>query len=417
MRPAGPARRAGAGGGELLPGKIRAALAQRAAEQTYGVAEEELTRVPWTAPQLEALWRTAHPDRFPWFIAEGLSSRVPKEAARCRASALKNWVASRAGKYKGPKVGFPVWRKRRDGSRFRYDADRAKPADARTVSLPGIGKVATREDMSWLTGRIEAGDARVLGATVKERAGRWWISFQLDVDRTALNASRTAPAGADACGLDLGLTVFATLRNDDGTTEEIQAPKPLKRALRKLARANRALVRKAEGSANRARQARKVAALHLKVAHQRADFLHQTTTWLARTKRAIAVETLHIAGMMKNHRLARAIQDAGWGSSSVSSATRPSGTARICMRSIVGLPPPKPARSANGCIGGWRWPTVSGRVSGAEPFMIGRSTPRPTCSTTCSRCWRRWSWKGARLRPECPPHQLDVARKFPLEET
>jgi putative transposase len=30
--------------------KIRAALAQRAAEQTYGVAEAELTGVPWTAP-------------------------------------------------------------------------------------------------------------------------------------------------------------------------------------------------------------------------------------------------------------------------------------------------------------------------------------------------------------------------------
>ena len=87
--------------------KVRAALAQRAAEQTYGVAEADLTRVPWTAPQLEALWRAAHPDRYPWFIAEGLSSRVPKEAARCRASALKNWVASRAGKRKGPKVGFP----------------------------------------------------------------------------------------------------------------------------------------------------------------------------------------------------------------------------------------------------------------------------------------------------------------------
>jgi hypothetical protein len=88
--------------------KIRAALAQRAAEQTYGVAEAELTRVPWTAPQLEALWRAAHPDRYPWFRAEGLSSRVPKEAARCRANALKNWVASRAGTRKGPKVGFPT---------------------------------------------------------------------------------------------------------------------------------------------------------------------------------------------------------------------------------------------------------------------------------------------------------------------
>ncbi|MDP9841942.1 RNA-guided endonuclease InsQ/TnpB family protein [Streptosporangium lutulentum] len=293
--------------------KVRAALAQRAAEQTYGVAEAELTGVPWSAPQLEALWRAAHPDRYPWFTAEGLSSRVPKEAARCRASALKNWVASRAGKRKGRKIGFPAWRKRRDGGRFRYDADRAKPADARTVKLPGIGAVATREDMSWLTGRIAAGTARVLGATIKEQAGRWWISFQLDLDRTALNAARAAPAEADACGLDLGLTVFLTLRNDDGSTEEIHALKPLKRSLRALARANRALARKAEGSANRARQARKVAALHLKVANQRADFLHQTTTWLARTKRAIAVETLNIAGMVKNHRLARAIHDAGWG--------------------------------------------------------------------------------------------------------
>jgi hypothetical protein len=35
--------------------KVRAALAQRAAEQSYGVAEAKLTRVPWTAPQLEAL--------------------------------------------------------------------------------------------------------------------------------------------------------------------------------------------------------------------------------------------------------------------------------------------------------------------------------------------------------------------------
>jgi putative transposase len=293
--------------------KIRAALAQRAAEQTYGVAEAELTRVPWTAPQLEALWRAAHPDRYPWFRAEGLSSRVPKEAARCRANALKNWVASRAGTRKGPKVGFPTWRKRRHGGRFRYDADRAKPRDARAVALPGIGTVTTREDMTWLTERIMAGSARVLGATVKEQAGRWWISFQLDLDRTALNASRTAPEGAAACGLDLGLTVFATLTNDDGTTEEICAPKPLKRSLRRLGRANRALARKADGSANRARQARKLAALHLKIAHQRADFLHQTSSRLARTKRAIAIETLHIAGMVKNHRLARAIHDAGWG--------------------------------------------------------------------------------------------------------
>jgi putative transposase len=56
-----------------------------------------------------------------------------------------------------------------------------------------------------------------------------------------------------------------------------------------------------------------VARLHLRVAHRRNDFLHKTTTGLARTKSAIAVETLNIAGMAANRRLARAVSDAGWG--------------------------------------------------------------------------------------------------------
>ncbi|WP_307832518.1 RNA-guided endonuclease TnpB family protein [Planomonospora sp. ID91781] len=293
--------------------KIRAALDQRTAEATYGIPDEQLTRVPWTAPELEARWRAEREHRFPWFTAEKLSSRIPKEAARCRANALKNWAASRTGRRKGPKVGFPAWRRRRHGRRFRYDADRAHPIDTRTVALPGIGTVAVREDMTWLTGRIASGQARILGATVREQAGRWWISLQIEIDRTALNTARTVDPHAPACGLDLGVKVFATLTDDDGTTEEIHAPEPLKRSLKKLARADRALARAQDGSANRAKKARTVAALHLKIAHQRADFLHQTSSRLARTKRAIAIETLNIAGMVRNRRLARAISDAGWG--------------------------------------------------------------------------------------------------------
>jgi putative transposase len=55
-----------------------------------------------------------------------------------------------------------------------------------------------------------------------------------------------------------------------------------------------------------------VAAVHLTVANRRADFLHQLTTRLARTKRAIAVESLNVAGMVRNRRLAHAISDAGF---------------------------------------------------------------------------------------------------------
>ncbi|MEU9837526.1 RNA-guided endonuclease TnpB family protein [Streptosporangium sp. NPDC048047] len=287
--------------------------AQQEAEKTYGITGEDLTTVPWSAPALEKEWSAAHPDRFPWFAEGRLSSRVPKEACRVRAAGIKNFFESKNGKRKGAKLGWPKWRKRKHGSRFRYDADRAKPLGPRTVKLPAIGNVATREDMSWLTDRMATGKARILGCTVREQAGRWWISFQAEVDRDGIDKRRQAPQDAPACGIDLGLKTFAVLENSDGTKEEIHAPKPLKASLRALKRANRKLAKTGVDSKNRAKARRRVGRLHLRVADRRREFLHQATTRLTRTKSAIAVETLHVKGMVKNRRLSRAISDAGFG--------------------------------------------------------------------------------------------------------
>ena len=138
---------------------VKAAYEQREAQKTYGITGAGLTPVPWSAPALERAWRAAHPERFPWFGEDGLSSRVPKEACRVRAAGFGNFFDSRGGKRKGREVGFPGWRKRKHGSRFGYDADRARPCGARAATLPGVGKVATLEDMSWLTDRITDGRA------------------------------------------------------------------------------------------------------------------------------------------------------------------------------------------------------------------------------------------------------------------
>jgi putative transposase len=216
---------------------------QRKAEESYGITGDDLTVVPWSAPALEREWRAAHPVLFPWFAEERMSSRVPKEACRVRAAGFANYLKSKQGKRKGAKMGFPSWRRRKHGSRFRYDADRAKPVCARTVRLPAIGDVATREDMSWLVDRIAAGQARILGATVREQAGRWWISFQIEVDRDEINKRRRVDDQSPKCGIDLGLTTFAVIRNSDGTREQIHAPKPLRAAQRALKRANRKLAR------------------------------------------------------------------------------------------------------------------------------------------------------------------------------
>lgn len=291
---------------------VKAALDQRNAERTYGIPDEQLTPVPWSAPALEKAWRSAHPTRYPWFTAEGLSSRIPKEACRVRAAGLKNWADSGKGGRRGRKLGFPSWRRRKHGSRLRYDAHRAKPVGARTVTLPGIGPVHVLEDMDWLTSRLGDGRARILGATVREQAGRWWVSFQLDVDRTDVDVRRRVSEDAPTCGVDLGLKTFATVVDDDGTVTQVQAPRALKAAQRKLRRVNKALARSQRNSANRVKARQRVARIHLKVAHKRADFLHKTTTMLARTKRAIAVEDLNVAGMVKNRRLARAVCDAGF---------------------------------------------------------------------------------------------------------
>jgi putative transposase len=111
-----------------------------------------------------------------------------------------------------------------------------------------------------------------------------------------------------AIGLDVGLTHFAT--TSEG--ERIANPCFLKTALPELRRTQRSLSRKKKGGNNHKKARQKVNRLHARVANLRAEHRHKTSNDIISRYGKIAVESLNVQGMTRNHRLAQAITDAGW---------------------------------------------------------------------------------------------------------
>ena len=219
------------------------------------------------------------------------------------AKGLSNWSKSRKGDRKGRKVGFPKFKtKNRATPRFAYTTGcfGLVKGDPKDLRLPRIGRVHCVEDV---TKRV--GDGRVLRMTVSQYAGRWYASLTVERDDKPV---REAPKGG-AVGVDLGVKTLATLSN--GTV--IENPRYLRKSERKLKKAQQALSRKAKGSNRRAKARMKVARLHAHVANQRLDAMHKLTTRLAETFSDISIEDLHVAGMVKNHHLAKSIMDAAFG--------------------------------------------------------------------------------------------------------
>ena len=67
-----------------------------------------------------------------------------------------------------------------------------------------------------------------------------------------------------------------------------------------------------ESSSNWHKQKVKIARIHERIVNARSDFLQKHSTALVKNHDLIAVEDLHIANMVKNHKLAKSIQEVSW---------------------------------------------------------------------------------------------------------
>jgi putative transposase len=278
--------------------------------------------VPWSYRSLCSMVAPIKDEICPWRREVVVGSQQAGLEALGRA--LQNFSDARR---KGRRVGFPRFRaKGRCSESVLFQ--RPRIADNRHVLLDRrLGPLRCKERLAKLSRLLDRDPrARILRSTVSRRGDRWFISFS--VERSP--KQRRARGPRSVVGVDLGLASLATL----STGEKIAGARPLASSLRALRLAQRSLdrQRRANNPANylpdgrvrpgskrwrrsqrQLRTEARIRRLHERVANLRREQAHQLTTGLTREHGIIGVESLNVAGMLRNRRLARRIADAGWG--------------------------------------------------------------------------------------------------------
>jgi putative transposase len=237
-----------------------------------------------------------------------VSKCAPQEALRNLDQAYAHFFRRVIAKKTGKKIaaGFPKFKSKKHGlGGFRLTG--AIHIFEHAIQLPRLGRLRLKE-----RGYLPVEGIHILNATVSERAGRWFVSIQ--VERQIPDPKATYQP---VVGVDLGILALATI--SDGT--RIENPRVLKHSLQKIKRLQRVASRRKKGSANREKAVRQLTRAHLRVANVRKNALHQITSRLATlapaasaggTKSAVVLEDLNVSGMVKNHHLAQAIADVGF---------------------------------------------------------------------------------------------------------
>jgi putative transposase len=198
------------------------------------------------------------------------------------------------------KTGFPKFRSKHRHNSAAYPQGVSVDFEANRITIPKLGKVKAKFSRRF------AGQIRTCTVS-RNAAGQYHISVLVEVENQ--DATPALETQESAMGVDLGIKHFAVL----STGERIENPRHLRNALVRLKVLWQRHSRTKKGGTNREKARRKLARAHQRVTACRNDFLHKESTRLIRGFDTVCLEMLNVAGMVKNHSLARHISDAGWG--------------------------------------------------------------------------------------------------------
>ncbi|AKB75180.1 Mobile element protein [Methanosarcina lacustris Z-7289] len=197
--------------------------------------------------------------------------------------------------------GYPQKKKKKDHHfSFQIPQHYSLDTSISKVLLPKFGWIKVK-----MHRKISKGSLKTITIS-RTPTGKYYISF-LTNDGEKLPEKQEF-SHATLIGIDVGVMTFATL----STGEKIDNPKFLKNSLERLKCLQIRVSKKVKGSKNQRKAVYKLAKIHEKISNQRHDFQHKVSNRLISENQAIAVETLNIKGLKKNHKLAQVISDSAW---------------------------------------------------------------------------------------------------------
>jgi putative transposase len=204
------------------------------------------------------------------------------------------------GLKKRQNIGYPKFRKKGIKDSFSLSNDQFR-IEAGKIKIPNPGWVR-------MTGELRF-DGKIIGAAVSRKAGRWFVSLQVEIQDP--RPIHTTISENQAIGVDLGVKDLVTLSDGTKTT----GSKPHKSLLSRVRRLNKSLSRKQgakkceKKSKNFKKTQLKLSKLHAGIAGIRNDGTHKLTGIISGNYSIIGIEDLNVSGMAKNHKLARAVLD------------------------------------------------------------------------------------------------------------
>ena len=221
-------------------------------------------------------------------------------------TAFNNFFNSIKGKSKAVQK-FPKFHKKGQKDSFRIAALKTSKGydirieDLEYVKVPKLGliKFKNYNNLDW-------SKVHIYNITIKKTpTNKYFASLCVEV-----NEPEYVEPKFDACGFDVGLKDFCIF----DTGEVIENPKYYKKTEYKIKKTQRQLSKCKKFSKNYKKVNLKLAKLHEKIKNQRKDFQYKVSRKIVNENQVIVSEDLNVRGMLKNHRIAKSIQDASFSS-------------------------------------------------------------------------------------------------------